>query len=170
MRLLCAHTHTQSKCPKRPKQCLCFCEQHCLQLPGIWCVCLYEKCGTKHGRKNVIVPVPKKKRKGTCEVDDFRGIALGSVVYKVMCSIVQQRMSQMVEEKQLLAEEQGRFRKGRGTKYWLWCSWGRLRPCPREVWLRPSLILEKHMIELIGLKCGNVWKGREWWSEGGRSA
>ena len=41
MRLLCAHTHTQSKCPKRPKQCLCFCEQHCLQLPGIWCVCLY---------------------------------------------------------------------------------------------------------------------------------
>ena len=45
----------------------------------------------------MIVPVPKKRRKGTCEVDDFRGIALGSVVYKVMCSIVQQRMTQMVE-------------------------------------------------------------------------
>ena len=47
-------------------------------------------------RKNVIVPVPKKRRKGTCKMDDFRDIALGSVVYKVMCSIVQQRMTQMV--------------------------------------------------------------------------
>ena len=46
-------------------------------------------------------------------MDDFRGIALGSVVHKVMCSIVQQRMTQMVEEKQL----QGGFRKGRGCRY-----------------------------------------------------
>ena len=38
-------------------------------------------------------------------------------VYKVMCSIVQQRMTQMLEEKQLLAEEQGGLRKGRGCRY-----------------------------------------------------
>ena len=67
-------------------------------------------------RKNVIVPIPKKRRRGICEVDEFRGITLVSVVYKVMCSIVQQRMTQMVEEKQLLAEEQGGFRKGRGCR------------------------------------------------------
>ena len=67
-------------------------------------------------RKNVIVPVPKKRRSGACVVDDFRDIALVSVVYKAMCSIVHQRMTQVVEEKQLLAEEQGGFRKGRGCR------------------------------------------------------
>ena len=67
-------------------------------------------------RKNVIVPVPKKRRSGACVVDDFRGIALVSVVYKAMCSIVHQRMTQVVEERQLLAEEQGGFRKGRGCR------------------------------------------------------
>ena len=67
-------------------------------------------------RKNVIVPGPKKRISGACVVDDFRGIALVSVVYKAMCSIVHQRMTQVVEERQLLAEEQGGFRKGRGCR------------------------------------------------------
>ena len=92
----------------------------CDVLVDFW-FCLFNWCWRNgmvpsEWRKNVIVPVPKKRRKGTCKMDDFRGIALGSVVYKVMCSIVQQRMTQMVEEKQLLAEEQGGFRKGRGCR------------------------------------------------------
>ena len=33
-------------------------------------------------RKGSVVPVPKKRRKGVCEVDKFYGIALVSVVYK----------------------------------------------------------------------------------------
>ena len=65
--------------------------------------------------KNVVVPIPKK-RSSACVVDDFRGIALVLVVYKAMCSIVHQRMTQVVEEKQLLAKEQGGFRKGRGAE------------------------------------------------------
>ena len=49
-----------------------------------------------------------------CKVDDFRGVSLTSVAYK--CSVVHQRLVHMVEEKQLLAEEQGGFRKGRGCR------------------------------------------------------
>ena len=48
--------------------------------------------------------------------DDFRGISLTSVAYKAMCAIVQVRLKQVVEGGQLLAEEQGGFRKGKGCR------------------------------------------------------
>ena len=64
--------------------------------------------------------MPKKRRRGTgvCVTDDFRGISLTSVAYKAMCAIVQFRirLEQVVEEGQLLAEEQGGFRKERGCR------------------------------------------------------
>ena len=44
-----------------------------------------------------MVPVPKNKDKGICEVENFRGIAVVSAVYKLMCSMVQGRLVQMVE-------------------------------------------------------------------------
>ncbi len=67
-------------------------------------------------RTSVIVPIPKKRSNGVCRTEDFRGISLVSVAYKTMCSIVQQRLVQVVEQRQLLAEEQGGFRKGRGCR------------------------------------------------------
>ena len=67
-------------------------------------------------RKNVIVPIPKKRSWGVCKTDDYRGISLTSVAYKAMCSVVHRRLLHMVEEKQLVAEEQGGFRKGRGAE------------------------------------------------------
>ena len=66
--------------------------------------------------KSVIVPIPKRTTRGVCKVDDFRGISLTSVAYKAMCSVVHRRLVHMVEEKQLVAEEQGGFRKGRGCR------------------------------------------------------
>ena len=39
-----------------------------------------------------------------------------SVVYKAMCIIVQERLLKVVEERQLLAEEHGGFRRGRGCR------------------------------------------------------
>jgi len=70
-------------------------------------------------RRGIIVPVPKKRSRGTgvCVTDDFRGISLTSLAYKAMCAIVQVRLEQVVEGGQLLAEEQGGFRKGRGCRY-----------------------------------------------------
>ena len=56
--------------------------------------------------------MPKKKSKGICEADNFRGIALVSVVYKVMCAVVQERVVHICDSKQLLAEEQGGFGGG----------------------------------------------------------
>ena len=67
-------------------------------------------------RKSVVVPVPKKRRRGVCKVDDFCGISLTSVAYKAMCSVVHRRLVHMVEEKQLVAEEQRGFKKGRGCR------------------------------------------------------
>ena len=46
-----------------------------------------------------------------CKIDDLRRISLASVVYKTMCSMVHRRLVHMVEEKQLVAEEQGGFGK-----------------------------------------------------------
>ena len=51
-----------------------------------------------------------------CKVDDFRRISPASVVYKTMYSMVHRRLVHMVEEKQLVAEEQGGFRKGQGCR------------------------------------------------------
>ena len=39
-----------------------------------------------------------------------------TVVYKLMCSMVQGRLVQIVEGKHVLAEEQGGFRRGRGCR------------------------------------------------------
>ena len=51
-----------------------------------------------------------------CKVDDFQGISLTLVAYKAMCSVVHRRLVHMVKEKQLVAEEQGGFRKGKSCR------------------------------------------------------
>ena len=49
-------------------------------------------------------------------MDEYRGISLVAVPYKALCSIMQKRMMVVVEEKRLVAEEQGGFRRGRGCR------------------------------------------------------
>ena len=63
-----------------------------------------------------MVPIPKRSRSGVCKTEDFRGISLLPVAYKAMCSIAQNRLVHVVEERKLVAEEQGKFRKGRGCR------------------------------------------------------
>ena len=70
----------------------------------------------KAWKESVVVPVPKKPRTGLCIPDDFRGIALTSVVYKAMCTIIKERVVKVAEEKGLVSEEQCGFRKGRGCR------------------------------------------------------
>jgi len=55
-------------------------------------------------RKNVVVSIPKKRSRGVCKTDDYRGISLTSVAYKAMCSVVHRRLLHMVEEKQLIGD------------------------------------------------------------------
>ena len=65
---------------------------------------------------STVIPVPKKQVRGVCKVDDFRGISLSSIVCKVMCMILNMRLSTVAEEKGLIVEEQGGFRKMRGCR------------------------------------------------------
>ena len=67
-------------------------------------------------KESVVVPVPKRHAKGVCEVDNFRGVSLSSTVCKVMCMVLNNRLSGVAEEEGLIAEEQGGFRKQRGCR------------------------------------------------------
>ena len=80
--------------------------------------------GTREGtnyveRSVVVVRVTKKQVRGVCEVNR---ISLTSMVSKVLCK---SRLPCVVEEKGLIAEEQGGFQKGEdvGTKFFLWYCW-----------------------------------------------
>ena len=48
-----------------------------------------------------------KEARGVCEVDIFCGVSLSSIVYKVMCMILNVRLSTVAEG--LIAKEQGWF-------------------------------------------------------------
>ena len=42
---------------------------------------------------NIVIPIPKKRKLGPeCNTEDFRGISVQSVMYKVMCLILQERI------------------------------------------------------------------------------
>ena len=53
---------------------------------------------------------------GVCVADRFRGIALTLVVCKVFCHILKEKLATVVEEYNLVVEEQGGFRRGRGCR------------------------------------------------------
>ena len=64
----------------------------------------------------MVVPVPNKQAKGVCKVDNCRGVSLSSTVCKIMCMILNDRLSGVAEEEGLIADEQGGFRKQRGCR------------------------------------------------------
>ena len=76
----------------------------------------------KHGmvpsmwKKGIAVPVLKKKRWNICETDNICCLGLVSVVHKMMCSLVQERLVQVIKSKQLLAKAQTGFQSGRGCR------------------------------------------------------
>ena len=83
--------------------------------------CLFNWCWANgmiptEWRRSIIVPIPKKRVRGVCRMDEFRGISLVPVAYKAMCGIIQERLTQVVGERNLVAEEQGGFRRGRGCR------------------------------------------------------
>ena len=69
-----------------------------------------EEVVPKEWVRQVVVPIHKKGSKLLC--DNYRGISLLSVPGKVMCKVLQNRLSTKVDE--YLMESQSGFRKGRG--------------------------------------------------------
>ena len=66
-----------------------------------------EECNCTHTKRRV---------RCVCRMNELRGISLVPVAYKAMCGIIQERLTQVVGERNLVAEEQGGFRRGRGCR------------------------------------------------------
>ena len=67
-------------------------------------------------KRSIIVPIPKVRVKGACDTSNFRGISLTSLVGKIMCMVFNNRLDGFLEAKEILADEQGGFRMGRGCR------------------------------------------------------
>jgi len=59
--------------------------------------------------------VPLYKREEREEVGNYRGISLLCSAYKIYAEIPRNKLEKVVEEKELIPENQARFRKGRST-------------------------------------------------------
>lgn len=65
--------------------------------------------------KIIINPIPKSNMADLRDPLSYRGIALASVSYKLYCNILNDRLSQWVDDNNLLADEQNGFRQKRST-------------------------------------------------------
>ena len=68
--------------------------------PDIWC-------------KGIINPIPKDASKDQRVPLNYRGITLASCVYKLYCSVLNNRLTQWAEANHLIEDEQNGFRKDR---------------------------------------------------------
>ena len=82
------------------------------------------------------------------------------VAYKAMCCIIQGRLRHMVEERNLVAEEQEGFRKGRGCRDQLLTLvlLGQFKAVAKEGCWQVLLTLRRPMTEWIEGSCGVVWR------------
>lgn len=64
-------------------------------------------------RTGIITPI-RKKGKGR-RVEKYRGVTVMDTLYKVYAMVIQGRLEKEMEEKNMLPEEQARFRRGRGV-------------------------------------------------------
>ena len=81
------------------------------QLLNIWNQILDQCKVPSDWRRALLAKIPKKGDPSIC--DNYRGISLLSVPYKVFCRMLLMRMQEGVEKK--LRQEQAAFRTGRGT-------------------------------------------------------
>ena len=65
--------------------------------------------------KCVIKPIPKSSSTDPRDPLSYRGIALASAVYKMYCSVINDRLTIWAESNGLMADEQNGFRKKRST-------------------------------------------------------
>ena len=64
-------------------------------------------------RKGIIIPIYKKG--DTDKVINYRGITLLSTAYKIYAAVLNERLKNEIEEKNILPEIQAGFRKSRST-------------------------------------------------------
>ena len=69
---------------------------------------------TEWGR-GIINPIPKSSTSDPRDPLSYRGITLAPAIYKLYCSILNERLSYWVNSNNVLVDEQNGFRKGRST-------------------------------------------------------
>ena len=67
-------------------------------------------------KHSIIVPIPKKRMRGVCDANNFRGISLTSLVCKIMCMVLNKRLTTFLEAEGISVDEQGGFRSGRSCR------------------------------------------------------
>lgn len=65
--------------------------------------------------KGIINPIPKSNMLDPRDPLSYRGITLAATMYKLYCSVLNDRLSKWLENNDKLADEQNGFRKGRST-------------------------------------------------------
>jgi hypothetical protein len=65
-------------------------------------------------RRSIINPIPKSSSADRRIPMNYRGISLTSSVYKIYCSIINERLQHWTENHDLINDEQNGFRKNRG--------------------------------------------------------
>ena len=79
-------------------------------------VCWEDSIVPSSWRESLIVHVPKKEARCACDTNTYRGISLTSIVSKVMCTILNARLSDVAKSEELIKEEQGGFHQQRGYR------------------------------------------------------
>jgi len=78
-------------------------------------VCFYSGCVPSEWSKVIISPIPKSTTADPRDPLSYRGIALPCFLYKLYCSILENRLSFWSEGNNKIIDEQNNFRKERST-------------------------------------------------------
>ncbi len=87
----------------------------------IICLCkLFNKCYSKgivptSWSKAIVNPIPKSSTSDSRNPLQYRGISLAASMYKVYCSVLNERLTSWAEVNNIVHDEQNGFRKGRST-------------------------------------------------------
>lgn len=66
-------------------------------------------------KKGIINPICKSSTKDPRDPTGYRGITLAPAAYKIYCNVLNNRLSEWVNDNDLLSDKQNGFRKGRST-------------------------------------------------------
>ncbi len=88
------------------------CKQYLLQLFN---VCLNVGTIPVAWSRGIINPIPKNPKDDPRDPLNYRGITMTSAVYKLYCSILCHRLTNWIEDNDILCDEQNGFRVGRST-------------------------------------------------------
>ena len=84
----------------------------CRFLVKLFNMCYLKACSPKEWRKEVIFPIPKKS--SSIDLNDFRGITLVSTINKTFCLLLNRRLMNWLQLREVLSEAQNGFRPWRG--------------------------------------------------------